>query len=231
MYLSRTKACIVDALQQTFSSSFIPQGFQVPVSIEYPLDRQSYPSIWVNYDDNDSLAIAGIGYIENAWDFADPEDSTKPDPNYSGTVPNQLHQVTRWMFSGEVTLTFVALTSLERDNLYDQFVRVFAFSRMEGATTDFRTIIETNPFIAINVNWDELRPHGDAAAPGTPWGTDDEVIYEKSLGFDIMGEFISDPGSNEPLLLSSIVVTGTDPEAPMDQLEDNPFILGIPRSS
>jgi hypothetical protein len=144
------------------------------------------------------------------------------DPNDPSTP---LREITRWLYSGEITLTFAALTALERDNLYDQFVRVFAFSRVEDAATDFRTLIEQNPFLVCNVNWDELRPHGDGAAPGTPWGTEDEVIYEKSVGFDVVGEFFSDPSQSDLVLLSEIRVEGTNDDDP----DGDPFVLGIPR--
>jgi hypothetical protein len=145
----------------------------------------------VNYDDRDSLSIAGIDYREFVADD-------------SGT-----HEVTRWTFSGTITLTAVALSSLERDDLFDELVRVFAFSRIEEDQTVFRTIIENNDFIGVVANWDLLRPSGDAASPGTPWGTEDEVIYEKSLAFDVEGEFVSDPATNDLVLLSAITVEGT----------------------
>lgn len=213
MYLTLLKACIVDSLQQTFNSDFVAPDFHdTLVDIEYPIDKQQYPSIWVNYEDQDSLTIASIDHREYLAD--DPDDPASP-----------LHEMTRWMFSGEITLTFVALSSLERDNLYDQFVRVFAFSRFENASVDFRTLIETNDFVAVNINWDTLRPHGDGAAPGTPWGSTDEVIYEKSLGFDLEGEFTSDPTTNEIGRLSQIIVKGTDEDAP----GDHEFTLGVPR--
>lgn len=227
MYLVPAKACIVDALQTTFASSFIDDGFQgTTVSMEYPMVRQNYPGIWCNYDDSDALSIVGIGYTESVWDYPNPNDPTQPDPNHVGD--NAVHEVTRWSFAGQVTLTFVALSSLERDNLYDQFIRVFAFSRLENAQTDFRTIIENNDFIGMYVNWDELRPHGDAASPGTPWGSEDEVIYEKSVSFDVAGEFVSDPVTNELVLLSSIVVIGTPTDVD-DQPDGDPYVLGIPR--
>lgn len=210
MYLALLKSCVVEALQNVFNSDFPDTSFQnLLVDIEYPLTQQAYPSIWVNYDDNDSLEIAGIDHRE----FVKDTDGT-------------LHEVTRWIFAGEVTLTCVALSSLERDNLFDQIVRVFAFSRIENASTDFRTIIEGNDFVGLNVNWDQLRPHGDASMPGTPWGTEDEVIYEKSLSFDVEGEFVSDPNSNELLALSKIIVTGTDSE--FGVRDGNPYVLGFP---
>lgn len=214
MYLTYLKTMIVDSLRQALDSTYPSIDFRnTYVSIEYPIEKQHYPGVWCNYEDQDTLTIAGIDHKEYVHD--DPDDPTSP-----------VHAVTRWMFSGEVTLTFVALSSLERDNLYDQFVRIFAFSRIENAPVSFRTVIETNDFIAANVNWDELHPHGDAAAPGTPWGTENEVINEKSVGFDIEGEFVSDYTQNELVMLSRIVITATNEDS-----STNPaFVLGVPRT-
>jgi hypothetical protein len=192
MYLTKLKSVVVEALQTVFGESYPNADFRSTfVSIEYPLARQNYPGIWVNYDDRDSLSIAGIDYREFITDN-------------TGT-----HEVARWTFSGTVTLTAVALSSLERDDLFDELVRVYAFSRIEEDPSVFRTIIENNDFIGVVVNWDLLRPSGDAASPGTPWGTEDEVVYEKSLAFDVEGEFVSDPATNDLVLLSAIKVEGS----------------------
>jgi hypothetical protein len=212
-YLVLLKGAVVDALQRAFDDTFITRDFRsVNVSIEYPLDRQSYPSLWVNYEDQDTLTIAAINHREFIQD----------DPNDPGSP---FREVTRWMFSGEITITIAALTSMERDRLYDEFVRVFAFSRIERATNEFRAALEDNDFIALRVNWDQLRPHGDGAAPGTPWGTEDEVIYEKSVGFDVEGEFVSDPANAVLVPLGQIVVEGTNEDVP----DETAFHIGVPR--
>jgi hypothetical protein len=213
-YLTRLKGCVVDALSTVFNSTFPDPRFRgLKVSIEYPLDQQSYPSIWVNYDDSDSLEIASIDHREFLVD-----------------TDGLHHEVTRWNFAGSVTLTVVALSSLERDALYDEVVRIFAFSRIEEANPDFRTILETNDFLYLAVNWDQLRPHGDAAAPGTPWGSEDEVIYERSLGFDVEGEFVSDWRTNTLVPLREIVVVGEAVNDAGDPLGLEPMILGIGRT-
>jgi hypothetical protein len=194
MYLTKLKAAMTEGLKKTFDTTPTQdfQGENAPfVSIEYPMDRQQYPSVWVTYDDRDSLTIAGIDHREFVVD------------DLGG-----MHDVTRWKFAGTVTLTAVALSSLERDNLYDELVRIYAFSRIEQDATPFRNTIETNDFIAVVPNWDELRPGGDGAAPGTPWGTEDEVIYEKSASFDVEGEFVSDPATAVLVPLSAIKTSG-----------------------
>jgi hypothetical protein len=204
LYLTMLKTAATKGLQRSFATTptLDFQGDNAPeVSIEYPLAKQQYPSVWVTYDDRDSLQIAGIDHREYVVDDAGAQ-----------------RDVTRWKFAGTVTLTAVALSSLERDNLYDELVRLFAFSRIEQDATPFRDTIENNDFIGMVVNWDEARPGGDGAAPGTPWGTEDEVIYEKSLSFDVEGEFVSDPATNALVKLSAIKTTGFPVNADGDQI-------------
>lgn len=213
MYLTLTKSLVVTALRTVFASDTVNPNFaDITVSIEYPLDRQSYPSVWVNYDDTDELMIASIDHREYVRDEEHGE----------------LHEVTRWLFAGTVSLTVVALSSLERDALYDELVRIFAFARVEKQDPQFRNLIEVNDLIVLYVNWDELRPHGDAAAPGTPWGSEDEVIYERSLGFDVEGEFVSNWRTNTVVPLREIVVVGEPVNDDGTPTGLDPFVLGVP---
>ena len=53
-----------------------------------------------------------------------------------------------------------------------------------------------------------MEDRSPAAAPGTPWGTM-EVIYERGLALQVIGEFVSDPNTYELVNLSEIVVVST----------------------
>lgn len=211
MYVTRLKAVLVTALRQTFDDPAYPNSdFNgLWVDIEYPLKKQQYPSVWVNYDDRDSLQIVSIDHREFVTD-----------------IDGRMHQVTRWTFAGTVTFTAVALSSLERDNLFDELVRIYSFGRVEeGAVSKFRGMLDNNDFLVLRVNWDEARPGGDAASPGTPWGTDNEVIYEKSLSFDLEGDFISDAtNSGELLQISRIVVAADQVDNDGDAVLDTQYL-------
>jgi hypothetical protein len=178
MYIVPLKTAVVEALASVFvanpNTDF--QGANKPlISIEYPVEQSHYPGIWVQFAEDGPVTIAGINHVEQSTD----------------TVAHTVSDVGRWRFSGKVTLTIVALTSLERDRLYDEVVRIFIGARFNTALTPFRTKIETNDLIGINVSFDDFQPFGDATPQGTPWGTD-EIIYEKSLSFDLIGEFLTD---------------------------------------
>jgi hypothetical protein len=191
-YMTVLKTALVQGLRECFDADYPQEDFRdLLVDIEFPNDVQSYPSIWVNYTDSSALVSAGIDHHE----FTDPGDS------------GYVRRFTRWRFSGTASFTVVALSSLERDRLYDEMVRVIAFARESDQVPEFRAYIEDNEFIAMNANFDEIEPTGNSAAPGTPWGSD-EYIYEITLNIDVIGEFISDGETGSLAPLSMIKVIG-----------------------
>jgi hypothetical protein len=200
MYLVQLKTLVVQALKATFGAAYPEEDFaNTWVGIEYPISQQNYPGIWINYSDTSPTQIAGIDHQEIIIDSDGLE-----------------HLVTRWRFWGSVSFTVVAMSSLERDRLVDELVRVLAFGKMEDINlTAFRSIIENNSYLGLSINFDVLHPSGNSEAPGTPWGTDEEIIYEKTISIDVMGEYVSSPTINTLVDLSAVTVkaniTGTTP--------------------
>ena len=198
------KSGIVEALRNTFDAQYVEQDFRgLLVSIEYPMTQADYPSMWVTYEDEKNIQIAGIGHHEEI------------------IKDGGVGLTTRWRFEGEVTITCVAMTSLEKDRLYDELVRTLAFGRERASTSRFRDTIETNDFIAMNMNFDDLRPSGDAASMGTPWQTD-EMIYEKSLSIQVLGEFIGDPETQQLYRLRDYKIRGYEQGTPEPPFSWNP---------
>jgi hypothetical protein len=183
MYLTRLKALIVEAVKEQFDQDYPEADFRgIRTSIEYPVAEQEVPAIWVDYDDTSPLQIAGVHHRE----------FTQPGPN------GARRRYTRWKFAGTVSLTVVAMSSLERDRLYDELIRVVAFDSTTDQVGEFRAYIENNDLIGCNINFDTIAVRGNAAAPGTPWGTD-EMMYERSIQLDIIGEFVSE-GAGQALV-------------------------------
>lgn len=207
MYVVPLKTLLIQAARTTFDDQYPVAEFRnARFGLEYPVDAQQYPSIWVDYDDTQPLLRAGIGHLEHL----SPVDGVTPVAPY-----------TRWRFQGYVSLTVVAMTSLERDRLYDELVRVVAFGNEDGVIGRFRTTITSNNLIAATLNTDKIDARGNAAAPGTPWGTD-EIMYEKSLNLEIIGEFVPDPVTGTLIDLTKIVMLPTE-ELPgqLDYVPDN----------
>jgi hypothetical protein len=185
-YLRELKTAVVKAMRNHFGPNYgDPRLSNLHVSIEYPIDQQSYPSIWVTYEDA-VLRNAGIDHFETS------DDGTR---------------VLRWHFEGVVNFTVAALTSLERDRIYDEMVKVVAFSRGIDSVNPFRASVENSPFIAMNFDFDTIEPQGESAAPGTPWETD-EIIYERGIGLQVVGEFVASLSTGNLLPLSKILIQG-----------------------
>lgn len=189
MYIAPLKTLLVESLAETFDNSYPVTEFRgVHVDLEYPVDKQMYPSIWVDYDDTQPLLKAGVAHQETAH----PVTGTEVAP------------FTRWRFQGYVSLTTVAMTSLERDRLFDEMIRVVAFGNEDSIVGRFKNRIANNDLIAANLDTDKIEARGSAAAPGTPWGTD-ELMYERTLNLGILGEFVPDPGTGVLIPLSKIL--------------------------
>lgn len=206
MYLSPLKTMLVEGIQLVFDGSYPVARFRnVHASVEYPVEPQNYPGIWVDYDDTRPVQIAGVGHQEVT------------------IVGSTVNRYQRWKYAGYASFTMAALTSLERDELFDEMVRVLAFGRTNPATSRFRSWIETeNDLIAANFDFDQIEVRGNAAIPGTPWGTD-EYIYERTINMEVVGEFVSDAESQSLALLSAVKID--DPDVFVD---GTPGFVGIP---
>lgn len=197
-FLRTIKTTAVQAIQKSFLASYPapdPAGGdrQVFVSVEYPVEEANYPAVWVDYEGSE-LRTVGIAYTE---------------------TDAQGNAYARWRFAGHVVFTVVALSSNERDMLYDQLVAMTAFAAQSEFPSSFRTVIEDAPLVAAVWSFDTVEDRSPAAAPGTPWGTMD-VIYERGFALQVIGEFVSDPNTYELVNLSEIQVVFT-PEGYPDQ--------------
>ncbi len=194
-YLRLIKTTVVEAVQQSFMAVYPetdPQGGAQPVhcSVDYPVEAQMVPAIWVDYETT-LLTIAGINQTET---------------DASGG------RVTHWRYEGFVTFTVVAMTSNECDLIYDELVSLIAFAAQSEDPGELRARIDANPLIATTWSFDTIEGRAQGPSIGTPWGTDD-IIYERGMAIQSVGEFFSSPSSLTLLPLSEIIITATD-EAP-----------------
>jgi hypothetical protein len=188
-YLRTIKTTAVQAVQQSFTSRY-PEpdsaggtSKQPFVSIEYPVEEAQYPAIWVDYEGSE-LRTVGIAYTQ---------------------TDAQNNAYARWRFAGHVVFTIVAMTSNERDMIYDQLISMTAFAAQSEFPSTFRQTVEAAPLVASIWSFDSVEDRPGAAAPGTPWGTM-EVLYERGFALQVIGEFVTDPYSQALVELSGIDV-------------------------
>lgn len=189
-FLMLTKTALVKALQGTFNGGYPVNDFRdLHIDIEFPVLKQHYPCVWVDFEPTQDLVTAGINHTEyTPW-------------SVGGTAA----QLERWRFFGTCSFTVVALSSAVRDRLADQMIRVFAFGRTDPTSSLFRTAIEQNPYVAMDIGWDKVGFGQMAASPGTPWGSD-EYLYEVTLRLGAQGEFVSNPSTGELIPISQVEV-------------------------
>lgn len=190
MFLTHVKTMLVKAITTTFDETYPVEQYRgLHASISYPEKAADYPSVWVDFDVT-KLQPIGVDTIQ----YQGVEDGFAPYKT--------------WNFEGRCSFTIVALTSLERDGIYDEMVKIIAFGGLNKNRSVFRETVDANDFIAAKFNWDRIQTAGMSASMGTPWGTQ-EVLYEVTINMEAMGEFLSDLGTGTLLPISNITVTST----------------------
>jgi hypothetical protein len=193
MFLVQLKTSITVALREVFGPEYPVADFRgLPISIEFPYQEQQYPGVWVTWEPIGNISKAGI---DNQV-YGPPELTTQENPNI----------FFMYRFSGYSLYTIGALTSMQRDRLHDELVRVFLMSGSPQVAA-FRQYIEDNPYMNMNMDFDNVSVRGMAENQGTPWGTN-EFIYEATLAIETVGEFISDQFFTSLVPLAAINSTG-----------------------
>lgn len=180
------KRAVIVALREAFNQTSLPDAnTRLNIDMEYPLKKIQYPAIWVQFSLS-NLRPAGISHeliLKNT-----------DDPTWTNWEPMQ-----EWFFDGRVTLTVLALTSLERDRISDALTAMLSFSRPPTRvlthpskdTAQFRqlmTSLAENPYISVAINHGSLSPGGQSVTPGVPW--DEKVLaYEDTLSFEVFGQY------------------------------------------
>lgn len=188
--IESVKRAVVVALKDSLVGSSLDGISQsnVKIEMEYPMEPEAYPGIWVQFSFTE-FVNAGIGHelinkvIENEGE---------EDERVNWEV------IREFQFKGNVTLSIVALTNLERDRLADSVVTALMFARppeyiLTDPTRDtkqFRKLmmnIAANPYASLAINHDTLTPGGQTLTPGVPW--DPELPgYEDNYSFEILGQ-------------------------------------------
>lgn len=191
--IETVKRAVMNALREALtgtSLNHLVNGTEITVDMEYPIEKENYPGVWVQFSFNE-ITQAGIGHEPLLRTVI--AEATDTEPEQINWEPMR-----EFSFKGRVTLTIVALTSLERDRIADAVITMLAFSRPPESvitkanedTKQFRQLIESlanNPYVSLTLNHDQIIPGGQAMTTGVPW--DEEIPgYEDTYSFDILGQ-------------------------------------------
>jgi hypothetical protein len=120
--IETVKRAVMSALREALtgtSLNHLVNGTDVTIDMEYPIEKANYPGIWVQFSFNE-IVQAGVGH--------------EPLVRTVVSEPGDPEEI-RWdlvreiQFKGRVTLTVLALSSLERDRIADAVITMLAFSR------------------------------------------------------------------------------------------------------
>lgn len=212
---------IVKGLLRVFTDEFREKQLQgLHIVTEYPLKRQEYPSIIVDFEDDENRA-AGVGHQEVFYD------------------PNGILRV--WdhrRFKGRINFRVYALSPIDRDIIYDALVETLSFGHLPTYSLQANLFSELygdpdDPFDRfralnqLNLNTDILRSGGKSASPA-PWESEDDLVYTKTLTIEVNGGFYNQvPGKTLP---QTATITAVHVYPHMNELmslplyqEDDPF--------
>lgn len=192
-FIQAVKRAVVLALRDAFSTTNLelddPDGTVLHdisdnIDMEYPKDIVNYPGIWVQFSFN-KLQKAGV------------------DPYLSQQIGDTRYDKKVWWFEGRVTLNIVALSSKHRDRISDALIEVFAFDTKTSKR--FWDKMGSYPEIYFSVNKDTLAPGGQSVNVGAPWQAD-QLVYEDSYTFELIGQFMSEWNGIDGVRLTRIDV-------------------------
>lgn len=190
--IETVKRAVIGALREALTGTSLNNlvnGSSITVDMEYPAVPEKYPGIWVQFSFTE-IQNAGIGF-ELLHKEVIPATDTTPEE----TIWEPMRE---FIFKGRVTLSIMALTSLERDRIADSVLVMLMFSRppehvitqASKDTKQFRQLIDSlarNPYISMTLNHDVVVPGGETNTTGVPW-EEDLPAYENSFAFDIEGQ-------------------------------------------
>lgn len=192
MFLTATKVCMIEALREVMGENnqklINRVGFQ-RIDIEYPEDSQDWPALLVQFRPT-TVSWTGVN----------------PDGFSLNSTSTQYTRYRRGSFEGYFDLSILALTSQERDRLWDSLVELFMFGKNNAEIREFYYSLSENDLIDLTLQETTISPLGDSASMGTPWDPN-ALTYEASLRINTVGQFWADVYNLTLVPLSDVVVS------------------------
>lgn len=163
------------------------------ITVEYPEEAEDWPTILVQIRPSivEWTGIGGDEVIDASLSSGQPtiDRSTEDDPTPNENPSFKL--IRQGRFEASCMLQVLALTSMERDRMWDNLVKLLLMGRKKSSTANFFTTLETHDLVGVTIMEGTIRPVGDSMGVGTPW--DPELLtYEAAVEFDMVGTFYAD---------------------------------------
>lgn len=189
MFLTASKTAVVEAMRAVYDAQYLGDISFKSIDIEYPDQEYKWPACLVQMRLDGPVQWTGI------------------NPNHQEVDPitGAFKDIRLGDFRGSFDFTVLALTSQERDRLWDGLVELFLMGDMRSDTDDFLETIDTHDLIRMTAVRDQVQPVGDSIGPGVPWNNT-LLAYEATLRVPVIGQFGADVFTRELYPISSITV-------------------------
>lgn len=202
-YRRLIKRTLVAALKTVFTEEYPEQQLRgINVSTAFPLKRENFPAIIVNYSES-VVQNAGVGHIE----YLEDEDFL--------TIPAK-----HFRFEGTIEFVTTALTPLDLDTISDSVVELLAFGRLDALLNRFfdRIYAEVPDSAQISFHSDYLSPLGETQM-ATLWGSEDGIVYQGGYSIAVSGGFYSTIREQDVAgFIDNIIVYGSDAFTKQEEL-------------
>jgi hypothetical protein len=166
------------------------------VTIEYPKEMALWPAIFVQFRPS-----------KTQWSGLYPDTYTLPSgvaiSGYQAASMNRTGY-----FEGSIDLQILALTSEERDQLWDTLYNLILMNPGNPGSYAFYQSLANNNLVGITTLPGTVQTLGDTVSPGTPWSPE-ELSYESSIRIACVGDFYEGKFDNLTLTLQAVTLSGT----------------------
>ena len=180
-YKTSIKRSMVESMREVFAGHPDKLLAKTKVSIEYPQDKNLYPSVIVRFFES-QIKNMGVGHFE-----------VMPVIVAGGGTQNKRFK--HYVYSGDIEFSIYALSSIDRDLIADTIVQTLSMGELQAYTNKFFTriyesVLPESKTNFININTDIISGLGESETPA-PWEPDTQMIYQTSYRCGVGGEFYS----------------------------------------
>jgi hypothetical protein len=180
-YKTSIKRSMVESMREVFAGHPDKLLAKTKVSIEYPQDKNLYPSVIVRFFES-QIKNMGVGHFE-----------VVPVEVAGGGIQNKKFK--HYLYTGQIEFAIYALSSIDRDLIADTIVQTLSMGDLQEYTNKFfmrvyESVLPESQTNFININTDIIQGLGEAETPA-PWEPDTQMVYQTSYRCDVGGEFYS----------------------------------------
>jgi len=195
MFITAAKIALIEAIQAGFaaigqaSSNSTIDLSPRSVTIEYPVQEIEWPAVYVQFRPTRTQYTGLSPNIETQ--------------NSDGTWQSVRHGY----FEGAFDLEILAMSSEERDRIWDTLTNLILMNDMANSSSAFYQSIAADQLIGLTISPGQILQVGDTVNPGTPWSSE-ELTYESTIRINCIGEFYEDKYTQTLLPIDQITITG-----------------------